>query len=463
MDINRNIKWNMKPSVHGIGARHVQVGLIFCLIIVMYSINMAPPISIVAMTTPGTSPNPNIPSFPYWNDQSLILISFYWGFAPTQLLGGPLARKYGYKWFMIASILIASSISLAIPSIVTKFGSQAFMGCLILQGLCLGTIVPMFSDFISKWAPVDERTTLGTFIFASKTLGTVFATETAGLLSSSWLGWPSQFYLYGSMGLIWCFFMGIFGSSSPDQHKSISQAELEFINRGKNFTKKKVPWTHIWWSWPTWAAWIAQVCVMWTVRLGTTEFPTYINRVLGFNVSTGSTFLASTYLVAYMVTFLYSGISQYMIVNGYLSTGTCRKICNSLASWGGSLLLILIATFPSNDYLGLFLIFLFFICIDASYSGFNINYNDLTPNYAGILLGVGGVAATVVSFAPTTLVQFMVTDQTQASQWAHPFWLAAIITSLGNIIFVWKGEGEVQDWDDLGHEDEESRCLLEKQ
>ncbi|KAL3272623.1 hypothetical protein HHI36_014090 [Cryptolaemus montrouzieri] len=446
--------------VYGLGYRHVQIALVFSMVVIMYMINMAPPIALVAMTDPGTSPNPRVPSFTNWNDQSIVLISFYFGFAPFQLFGGPLARKYGFKWFMVFSMLIASLISILIPSLIMKFGSMGLMFSFCLQGLCQGLIIPMLSDFISKWVPISERTVYGTFIFASKTLGTVFATQLTGLLASSWWGWPSAFYLYGSIGIIWSIFMTILGCNSPAEHSMISESERDYIERGKPITKKKVPWSKIIRSSPAWAVCMSHVGITWTIRLTTTELPTYMNRVLGFSVETCSVVLSITYLAAYLNTFLVSNISQRIINEKTLSTGTCRKICNSIASWGSAILLILLSLLSSESYLGLVLIFLTFICTNVSFAGFSINYNDVTPNYSGCLYGIGGLTSTVVSYIPLILVQLTVTNQTDSTQWIPTFFCAAAFTGLTNFFFIMKGSGETQEWDNP--EEEESQNLLEK-
>ncbi|XP_044758977.1 uncharacterized protein LOC123316807 [Coccinella septempunctata] len=455
-----------KPSkiiVYGIGVRHGQIALIFFMVVIMYILNMAAPIAIVAMTDPGTSPNPKVPAFTDWADQSLVLSSYYWGFAPTQLIGGPLTRKYGFKWFMVVSMIVCSLFSIWLPALVVKFGSLAMIFCLFTIGLFQGVVLPMLSDFVSKWAPVPERTPIGTFIFASKTLGTVFATELTGYLSSSWWGWPSAFYLYGVMGLIWSIFMIVLGCNTPDEHRSISQAELEYIKRGQTLTTKKIPWSKIMKSVPTWSTWISHIGIVWTIRLSTTEFPTYINRVLGFDVSSAGIFMAITYLVAYLFTFIVSTSSQYVINNHYLSTGICRKICNGLAAYGSSFFLVLLAVFHLNRYLALACIFFEMICLNASFSGYNINYNDLSPNFSGCLFGVGGISSTIVSFVPLLIVQFMVTNQASATQWGYAFLISAFVASVGTIFFMLRASGEVQDYDDLDDkEDEESRVLLEK-
>lgn len=48
-------------------------------------------------------------------------------------------------------------------------------------------------------------------------------------MSSSWYGWPSSFYLYGCLGIVWTILWVIFGSSSPADHKHITNCEKDYI------------------------------------------------------------------------------------------------------------------------------------------------------------------------------------------------------------------------------------------
>lgn len=55
------MKKHSKIPGYGLGVRHWQVALIFSMVVIMYIINMAAPMAIVAITDPGTSPNPKVP------------------------------------------------------------------------------------------------------------------------------------------------------------------------------------------------------------------------------------------------------------------------------------------------------------------------------------------------------------------------------------------------------------------
>lgn len=44
--------------------------------------------------------------------------------------------------------------------------------------------------------------------------------------------WPSVFYLFGVIGVIWFPFWALLAYETPDQHPDITREELDFINEG---------------------------------------------------------------------------------------------------------------------------------------------------------------------------------------------------------------------------------------
>lgn len=64
---------------------------------------------------------------------------------------------------------------------------------------------------------------------------------TAGVLASSIGGWPSIFYVSGALTLLWVLIWCLFGANSPEEHRTISEMEKEFIiNSLCDTTAKKV-------------------------------------------------------------------------------------------------------------------------------------------------------------------------------------------------------------------------------
>lgn len=68
-------------------------------------------------------------------------------------------------------------------------------------------------------------------MFLGGHFGTILALPLVGYLSSSDIGWPSAFYLFGSLGILWIVIWYFFGASSPAKHKSISSGEKKYIEK----------------------------------------------------------------------------------------------------------------------------------------------------------------------------------------------------------------------------------------
>lgn len=99
----------------------------------------------------------------------------------------------------------------------------------VLEGLCQGVLFPSTHSLLSKWAPVSERATLGTYCYSGSQFGTVVMLSVSGILASSFMGWPSIFYFSGVAGGVWAIFWFIFGSNSPSEYRNISPEEKAFI------------------------------------------------------------------------------------------------------------------------------------------------------------------------------------------------------------------------------------------
>lgn len=79
-------------------------------------------------------------------------------------------------------------------------------------------------------------------------VGTIVALPVGGFLITSAGGWPSIFYLFGGIGVVWSVVWYFFGFSSPSEHPYISKEERNYIEHSvsnKYETKLKIPWREI--------------------------------------------------------------------------------------------------------------------------------------------------------------------------------------------------------------------------
>lgn len=72
-------------------------------------------------------------------------------------------------------------------------------------------------------------------------IGTVISLPVSGLLISVGFlgGWPSVFYVFGVLGIIWGIPWFLLTHDRPEKHPRISQVELNFIQRHREVIKKE--------------------------------------------------------------------------------------------------------------------------------------------------------------------------------------------------------------------------------
>lgn len=145
---------------------------------------------------------------------------------------------------------------------------------------------------VAKWAPPAERSVLVSIVYAGTALGTVISILLSGLIAAK-LGWIWIFYIEGALCLIWCTGWWLMIEDSPEQQtRFISQEEKDYIRNSLGQNKNDehdeqppIPWRAIFTSPPFIAILVAHFCsnVGWYLLL--IELPTFMNRILKFQMS----------------------------------------------------------------------------------------------------------------------------------------------------------------------------------
>lgn len=119
--------------------------------------------------------------------------------------------------------------------------------------------------------------------------------SSSGILASSFMGWPSIFYISGCASGLWAILWLFFGSNSPADYKYISVEEREFIQSSirantnddpeHDETKHlKTPWRDIFTSLPFLSIAVVHSAHNWGFWTLLTEMPTYMKGVLKFDI-----------------------------------------------------------------------------------------------------------------------------------------------------------------------------------
>nr|XP_017014483.2 putative inorganic phosphate cotransporter [Drosophila takahashii] len=456
-----------------LGVRHVQCILCFFCLAMSYAWRVNLSVALVAMTdnstilaqnstdAGGLSSNSEIDIFNsnrYYNlttsDKANMQSSFFFGYIVTQVPGGYFAQRYGAKTMLLYGLGIAAIITMLSP-LSLQFGVLPFAAMRFIMGLAQGAVHPATHALLAKWSPAEERGMLGTLCYSGAQFGTVVMLATSGLIADSPLGWPSIFYLGGTAGFLWMIFWYLFSASTPEEHRLISPEELKFItdsrSDGKMQSAEKLaptPWKAIFSSLPFLSLLVVHCTHMFGYWLLLMQIPTYMKQIYHVDIKNGALLSSLPYMAMLLLSFFFVWLSKVLQRKEGLSLSFNRKIFNSIGHWIPMLSLIALGYVPTdNAPLAVTLLTLTVGISGATYLGFQVNHIDLSPNYAGTLMGLTNGAANVMSGVAPLIVGLIVTDDTSVTQWRGVFLLAAGFYFLGNLLFVIFGRTEVQWWD----------------
>jgi MFS transporter, ACS family, solute carrier family 17 (sodium-dependent inorganic phosphate cotransporter), other len=75
-----------------------------------------------------------------------------------------------------------------------------------------------------------------------------------------------------------------------------------------------------------------------------------------------------------------------------------------------------------------------------------VNHLDIAPQYASILMGISNTVATIPGIISPLIAGFIVTEQTNASQWKWIFIMTSCVYVCGCLIYWFFASGELQPW-----------------
>ncbi|TDG48328.1 hypothetical protein AWZ03_005283 [Drosophila navojoa] len=443
----------------GFAMRHLQMLLIFCGLTVGFAMRVNLSVAVVAMTN-ATTVNPDFPEYPLSEKtKSWVLSSFFWGYVMTQVLAGALARRFGGKVTLLTGVSVCSIMNLLTPLCASIGGWSWLCGLRFIEGLCQGVFYPSCHTIIAHWLPPRERGSMTTYAYTGSQFGTILMLVTSGLLASSAGGWPSIFYASGGCGIVWVVVYYILGASTPKDSKSITAEEVQLIEMelAKERTanaelpshRQATPWLSILTSAPFLALTAAHCVSAWGYWTLLTQIPSYMNNVLGKDIKSNALLSALPYLANFLLSFPFVWLAKCMEKSESLSLAFSRKFSNTIGQYIPMCLLIALGYVTKEQDTLAVVLLTFTVGINtACHLGFQVNHIDLSPNFAGTLMGISNTLASVMSLSAPLLVGVIVTDKHDAEQWRIVFFVAAGFYLVGNGLFILFGRADVQPWND---------------
>ncbi|XP_018006492.2 sialin [Hyalella azteca] len=446
------------------GARHTFAFMGFLGFAVIYAMRVNLSVAIVAMVAKNVTTNTNFtdddlacplpddygqddgysqPGEFDWDEktQGLILGSFYYGYACTNLLSGIAAERFGGRLVGGVGILLTSVLTLLTPW-AARTSDGLFIALRILEGMTEATSFPSANSLIAAWVLPEERSKYSAFIYAA---------ASGFMCNSSFLGgWPSVFYVFGSLGVVWSVFWFPLVYDNPAQHPRISKHELEYLKpiaQLKTSTSaKKTPWKSIWTSKPVWSIIVIHFGFNWVFYTLLTELPTYLDRIQHFSLSSNGLLSALPYAIMYVYSLFHSLLMDHLTKNKTIRILNVRRLAMAVACFVPMLALIGMCFVGCNRTLAIVILCIAVGACGACYSGHLCSHVDLAPCYAGTLMGLTNTFGTIPGFASPAVTGAITNDNQTLAAWQTVFLISAAITGATALIYILTISADIQPW-----------------
>jgi MFS transporter, ACS family, hexuronate transporter len=319
---------------------------------------------------------------------SWVVFSFQTAYAIGLLGVGRLIDKIGTRKGFSISIVFWSLAAMghALARSVFGFGVARFF-----LGLGEAGNFPAAIKTVAEWFPKKERS-LATGIFNSGTnVGALVTPLMVYWITAEW-GWRATFLVTGAIGFLWLIaWLALY--RPPEEHPSVSKAELDYINSDPPDPVVKVPWSRLLPHRQTWAFAVGKFMTdpIWWVYLF--WLPDFLHKRHGLGLKDFGLPLVIVYLIADVGSIGGGWLSSSLIKRGW-SINAGRKFAMLICAL--AVVPIVFAAQTSNVWIAVVLIGI----AAAAHQGWSCNLftttSDMFPRYAvGSVVGIGGMAGAV--------------------------------------------------------------------
>ncbi|XP_014223320.1 putative inorganic phosphate cotransporter [Trichogramma pretiosum] len=392
-----------------------------------------------------------------WSEytQGIILSSFYWGYVCTHIPGGFLAAKYGAKSVLGLGILFTGLCTIATPAATQTGGAKALIFIRFLMGAFEGVIQPGMSCLLAQWIPSGERSFVSSFVYSGIRLGILISSIVSGMIMSKGNSWPWIFYAFGGMTIIWYLFWVIFCHNNPRESPYISEEEKNYLlsemEKDTHEEHPPFPWKRALTSKAFLATIIMQTGHDFSTYTILSDLPKFMHDVLKLPVQLTGYASSMHNISAWLFGTLMSWVSDKLIIKNYVSITNVRKINVFISSLGPGVMLVLATYMGCNVVGAVALITIGLTLTGSSIPGLKVNVLDLSPNYAGELMGISNGMGAFMGILAPYVVGVLTPNQT-FMEWRLIFWIGTIIYLVATLNFIIFGSGDVQKWNDLPSE-----------
>lgn len=388
------------------------------------------------------------------SEKSLVFESFFWTYVICQIPGARLAEVIGAKWILTTAAL-GSAILSAISPWAVSVHVYAFAVIRALMGICQTALYPACYVLYSQWLPPVERSQALPILGVGAYLGSIIASTATGyLIEQKSLGWPYAFYMPSVLCAIWSVLWILLSSSKPREHMFISLEEIEYIEskmevKKVDSTEKKSPsWIKIATSRHIWTMAVAFFASNWSFSIVLMLLPSYLNYILHIPPFKNGLINSSIYILFCISSPIVGAVSVLMI-----ETRTCglsrlriRKLFESVALFGQALCFLALPLIGCDKNFVLAILYTQIVLYSFINGGEVQLPPELSLDFAGTIYAIGNCVGSATGFVVPRVHSLIVKESENKAEWDQYFYMAALVTFIGGMIFLIAGKNDLQDF-----------------
>ncbi|KAJ6408134.1 hypothetical protein OIU84_011438 [Salix udensis] len=348
-----------------------------------------------------------------WNASmaGLVQSSFFWGYALSQLPGGWLAKIFGGRKVLKFGVLTWSVATALLPFLAGYM--PGLMLSRVLVGIGEGVSPSAATDLIARSIPLEERSRAVAFVFGGLSVGSVIGLLLAPPLIQNFVDFELVATPKNYEG-IWGFNILkrdklhmlpnlLHGPNLSTWKKSSSNYSLAELGG----SLKDVPWKAFFQTPAVWAMIYAHFCGSWGHYTCLSWLPSYFSEELSLNLTEAAWVSILPPLASVFVNSFAAQLADNLIANG-VETTTVRKICQTIAFLSPALCMTLSSVdlgLPPWEIVGILTGGL--ALSSFALSGLYCTHQDISPEYASILLGITNTVGAIPGIVGVALTGYL--------------------------------------------------------
>jgi ACS family glucarate transporter-like MFS transporter len=366
--------------------------------------------------------------------------AFLIGYATFQLPAGAMAVRFGPRRVISFGVCFWALCNVLTALLPAGF-SQAVVLLIALRcalGLAEAVIYPSANQFVARWVPQKERGIVNGLIFAGVGAGSGLAPPILTFIILSW-GWRAAFWFDACLGALGGMVWWIIARDRPEDHPSVSAAELDRIRQGlssfgstaspAHVDERSISWRAIFSRIDLPALMMSYFAFGYTAWVFFSWFYLYMAEVRGLNLKTSAYFSMMPFFC--MTVFCLGGgwCSDRLTKTVSLRAGRCYLA--SAAMFCAAAFLVA-GSRVSGAFAAAVLLALGAGCLYFSQSSFWSVSTDLAGKNSGVFSSLVNMACQIGGALTASLTPWLALH----FDWKMPFTVAAILVLLGALTWL---------------------------